>query len=119
MIAAFGDLVGLSRQEVAVGLMRRFGLEEAAQARMAEFGVGKPWQAYVQIRLGIYEEMLGDPKERRSLDTEMRFENKVVVITGGGGGIGKAAAGAFSKRVLRASCWAAVGSRSWRRQRGD
>ena len=38
VIAAFGDLVGLSRQEVAVGLMRRFGLEEAARARMAEFG---------------------------------------------------------------------------------
>lgn len=62
VVAAFGDLVGLSRQEVAVGLMRRFGLEDAARARMAEFDVGTPWQAYVQIRLGIYEEMLGDPK---------------------------------------------------------
>jgi beta-phosphoglucomutase len=62
VVAAFGDLVGLSRQEVAVGLMRRFGLEDAARARMAEFGVDKPWQAYVQIRLRIYEEMLGDPK---------------------------------------------------------
>jgi beta-phosphoglucomutase len=60
VVAAFGDLVGLSRQEVAVGLMRRFELEDAARARMAEFGVGTPWQAYVQIRLGIYEEMLGD-----------------------------------------------------------
>lgn len=37
VVAAFGDLVGLSRQEVAVGLMRRFGLEDAARARMAEF----------------------------------------------------------------------------------
>src|SRR5919112_72646 len=62
VVAAFGDLVGLSRQEVAVGLMRRFGLEDAARARMAEFDVGTPWQAYVQIRLGIYEQMLGDPK---------------------------------------------------------
>jgi beta-phosphoglucomutase-like phosphatase (HAD superfamily) len=62
VVAAFGDLVGLSRREVAVGLMQRFGLEAAARARMVEFGADKPWQAYVQIRLRIYEEMLGDPK---------------------------------------------------------
>ena len=59
---AFKDLVGLSRQEVAAGLMRRFGLEDAARARMARLGVGKPWQAYVQIRLGIYETLLSDPE---------------------------------------------------------
>src|SRR5918994_1337385 len=62
VVAAFGDLVGLSRREVAVCLMRRFGLEEAAQPRMAEFSVGTPWQAYVQVRLGIYEKMLGEPE---------------------------------------------------------
>jgi beta-phosphoglucomutase len=60
--AAFADVVGLSRQEVAVGLMRRFGLEDAARARMDKFGVEKPWQAYVRIRLGIYEELLSDPR---------------------------------------------------------
>ena len=58
---AFVDFVGLSRQEVAVGLMRRFGLEDAAQARMGELGVARPWQAYVRIRLRIYEELLSDP----------------------------------------------------------
>jgi beta-phosphoglucomutase len=68
--------VGLSRQEVAVGLMRRFELEEAARARMAEFGVGKPWQAYVQIRLGIYEEMLGDPK----LIQEHRYPHNIALL---------------------------------------
>ena len=62
VVAAFGDLVGLSRQEVAVGLMQRFGLEDAARARMVEFDTDKPWQTYVQIRLRIYEEMLGDPE---------------------------------------------------------
>jgi beta-phosphoglucomutase len=61
VVEAFKDLVGLSRQEVAVGLMRRFGLEELARERMAEFGVGTPWQAYVQVRLRIYEELLADP----------------------------------------------------------
>ena len=30
VVAAFGDLVGLSRREVAIGLMRRFRLEDAA-----------------------------------------------------------------------------------------
>jgi HAD superfamily hydrolase (TIGR01509 family) len=76
VIAAFGDLVGLSRQEVAVGLMRRFGLEEAARARMAEFGVGTPWQAYVRIRLGIYEEMLSDPK----LIQEHRYPHNIALL---------------------------------------
>jgi beta-phosphoglucomutase len=60
VIEAFKDLVGLSRQEVAVGLMRRFGLEDAARDRMVGFGVDTPWQAYVQIRLHIYEELLGN-----------------------------------------------------------
>jgi beta-phosphoglucomutase len=76
VIAAFGDLVGLSRQEVAVGLMRRFGLEEAARARMAEIGVGTPWQAYVRIRLGIYEEMLSDPK----LIQEHRYPHNIALL---------------------------------------
>jgi beta-phosphoglucomutase len=58
---AFGDFVGLSRQEVAVGLMRRFHLEDAARARMGEFGVEKPWQAYVGIRLRVYGSLLADP----------------------------------------------------------
>jgi len=61
VVEAFKDLVGLSRQEVAVGLMRRFGLEETAHERMKEFGVDTPWQAYVQIRLRIYETLLADP----------------------------------------------------------
>jgi beta-phosphoglucomutase len=59
--AAFADFVGLSRQEVSVGLMRRFGLEDAARARISKYGVGKPWQVYVRIRLRIYEELLSDP----------------------------------------------------------
>jgi beta-phosphoglucomutase len=65
--AAFADFVGLSRREVAVGLMRRFDLEDAARARMAEFGVEKPWQAYVRIRLRIYEALLSDPDRVRAV----------------------------------------------------
>ncbi len=61
VIGAFKDVVGLSRQEVATTLMRRFGLEDTARARMTEFGVGRPWQAFAQVRLRIYDEMLADP----------------------------------------------------------
>ena len=62
VITAFKDVVGLSRQEVATELVRRFQLEPAAAARMDEYGVGTPWQAYVQIRLQIYEELLADDR---------------------------------------------------------
>jgi HAD superfamily hydrolase (TIGR01509 family) len=61
-LAAFRDLVGLPRRQVAQGLVERFGLAEAARARMAEFGVETPWQAFVQVRLSYYEAMLADPE---------------------------------------------------------
>jgi phosphoglycolate phosphatase-like HAD superfamily hydrolase len=42
VVEAFKDFVGRSRQEVATGLVRRFGLEEAARSRMSKFGVMMP-----------------------------------------------------------------------------
>ena len=60
VVEAFKDLVGQSRQEVATGLVRRFQLEDAAHARMSEFGVEMSWEAYVQVRLPIYEALLSD-----------------------------------------------------------
>jgi HAD superfamily hydrolase (TIGR01509 family) len=62
VIEAFKDVVGLSREEVAITLLQRFGLEEAAQRRMAEFGVNTPWQAYVRVRQHIYDTLLEDPE---------------------------------------------------------
>ena len=62
VIEAFKDVVGLSRQEVAASLVKRFDLAERAQGRMAEFGVSTAWQAFVQIRLVIYQEMLANPQ---------------------------------------------------------
>jgi beta-phosphoglucomutase len=62
IVEAFKDVVGLSRQEVAMALLQRFGLEAAARARMAEFGVSAPWQAYVEVRQRLYEAMLEDPE---------------------------------------------------------
>lgn len=61
VLTAFRDVVGLSRNEVATMLVERFGLANAAAARMAEFGVATPWQAYIQLRLRHYEAILDDP----------------------------------------------------------
>ncbi len=58
VVEAFKDVVGLSRREVAMALTERFDLEEKARARMDEFGVSAPWQAFVQVRLRFYEAML-------------------------------------------------------------
>ena len=58
---AFRDVVGLSRNEVATALVKRFELEKASSTRMAEFGASTPWQAYIQLRLRHYEALLADP----------------------------------------------------------
>jgi HAD superfamily hydrolase (TIGR01509 family) len=60
VLAAFGDLAGLSREEVASALMRHFGLEEAARERMHEFEADEPWQVFAGIRLQIYEGLRDD-----------------------------------------------------------
>jgi beta-phosphoglucomutase-like phosphatase (HAD superfamily) len=66
VVEAFKDVVGLSRREVASALVDRFSLSVKAKRRMAEFGVNTPWQAYVQIRLSIYSDMLADPEVIRA-----------------------------------------------------
>jgi beta-phosphoglucomutase len=66
VLEAFKEVVGLSRREVALGLVERFDLEGAAQRRMAEFGVSAPWQVFVQVRLHHYEAMLADSEVIRN-----------------------------------------------------
>lgn len=66
VMAAFKEVVGLSRREVATALVERFGLEELARERMPEFGVSAPWQAFVQVRLRHYEDLLADPEVLRT-----------------------------------------------------
>ncbi|MGB3635385.1 MAG: HAD family phosphatase [Rubrobacteraceae bacterium] len=61
VLEAYGDLVGLSREEVAASLVERFGLEAAARRRMEEFEVEEPWEALVGVRLQVYEDLLSDP----------------------------------------------------------
>ena len=62
VVGAFKQVVGLARSEVAPTLMERFHLEPEPSRRIAEFGVGTPWQACIQVRMGIYEAMLADPQ---------------------------------------------------------
>lgn len=62
VIDGFKEFVGLSRKEVAKGLLGKFDLTEAASKRMKEFDVAKPWQAFVDIRLDTYFKMISDPK---------------------------------------------------------
>jgi len=58
--AAYDSLVGHSREEVAATLLARFGLEEPAERRMGELGATTPLDAYMALRLGIYEAMIAD-----------------------------------------------------------
>jgi len=62
VMEAFKDVVGLSRREVAKGLLKHFNLEEAAAQRMKELGVTQPWQAFVDIRMESYYTMISDPQ---------------------------------------------------------
>lgn len=62
VIEAFKEVVGRPRREVALALVGRFDLEGAARACMSEFGVSTPWQAFVQVRLHYYEQLLSDPQ---------------------------------------------------------
>ena len=76
VVNAFKDFVGRSRRDVAKGLLRRFGLEKVARSRMAEFGVNTPWQAYVRVRLRIYEALLSD----RELILAHRYPHNIALL---------------------------------------
>ncbi len=60
IIVAYDDMVGRAREEVAAALLARFDLEEHAAGRMGELGVASPLDAYMTLRLRIYETMISD-----------------------------------------------------------
>jgi HAD superfamily hydrolase (TIGR01509 family) len=66
VVEAFKDVVGLPRHEVATRLVEQFELEERASMHLEKFGVQAPWQAFVQIRLQHYSDMLADPELLRN-----------------------------------------------------
>jgi len=65
IIEAYKGMVGLPRKEVAQALVEQYGLEKALTPKMNEFGVSTAWQAYVQVRMKIYDAMLADPATLR------------------------------------------------------
>lgn len=62
LVGAYKQVVGLPRRKVAKSLVKHFDLEGKARTLMDEFGVVASWQAFVQIRLNHYSEMLSDPE---------------------------------------------------------
>ncbi|MEL6525979.1 MAG: HAD family phosphatase [Chloroflexota bacterium] len=66
VLEAFKEVVGLSRREVATKLMHRFDLHDKAHARQKEFGVMSGWQAFVQVRLHYYNDLISDPNTLRT-----------------------------------------------------
>ena len=66
VIEAYKDVVGRSRREVAEAFIDRFDLAAKATARMGEFGVATAWEAFVEVRLRYYNEMVADPEVVRA-----------------------------------------------------
>lgn len=64
--AAFKDVVGRSREEVSTALLECFGLEAAAQARLAKYDARYAWQVLARLRMKVYDEMLADPEVLRA-----------------------------------------------------
>jgi beta-phosphoglucomutase-like phosphatase (HAD superfamily) len=60
VLERFKAVVGMPRDQLAAVLVERFHLEEKARARMAEFGVSTPVEAFLQIRLRYYDAMLNN-----------------------------------------------------------
>ena len=66
VVEAYKGVVGHSRREVAEAFIDQFDLVAKATARMAEFGVATPWEAFVAVRLRYYEAMVADPEVVRA-----------------------------------------------------
>lgn len=62
IIVAYGDLVGCAREEVAAALLARFDLGRQAERRMRELDASSPLEAFMTLRLRIYESMIEDER---------------------------------------------------------
>ena len=62
VIVAYGEMVGRDREVVAAALLERFDLAAYAERRMHELGTSSPLEAFLALRLRIYESMIGDER---------------------------------------------------------
>jgi beta-phosphoglucomutase len=62
IIVAYDSIVGRAREEVAAALLSRFDLARHAERRMRELGASSPLDAFMMLRLRIYEAMIEDER---------------------------------------------------------
>jgi len=76
VVEACKGFVGVSHEATLGGLMRQFGLEDAARQRMAGFGVSQPWQVLLALDLQYYDKMIRDPATMQ----HVQFPNAVGLL---------------------------------------
>ena len=57
---AYAEMVGRSRDEVAAALLDRFHLARYTESRMRELGASSPLDAFMALRLRVYQAMIED-----------------------------------------------------------
>ncbi len=65
VISAYDHCIGRPRDEVAQMLLDRFGLADAAARIQQHVGAATPRDAFVALRMKIYEKILADPARLR------------------------------------------------------
>jgi len=60
VIEAYKELLGLPRRELAKTLVKRFNLAYKARKIMKDYGLDRAWQAYILLRLEIYNKLISD-----------------------------------------------------------
>ncbi len=74
VVEAYKDLVGLPRREMASRLVKQFNLTYKARKVMKDYGLGTPWQAFVLLRLQIYNKILADPEVIKQIPWQHNLE---------------------------------------------
>jgi len=60
--AGYDEMIGRAREEVAAAMFARFDLACHAERRMRELGAASPLDAFMMLRLRIYESMIEDER---------------------------------------------------------